>query len=80
MEKKRARRATAKMTESPRLRALRLLEEAVAVQVVIAELIYPKELARTLRGISRMTVMSTVMTVNITIVTGSNAAQASLLT
>ena len=69
------------MMESPRtLRALRLLVEAAAVEVVIAKLAYPKELARTLRGKTRMTVKSTVMNVLFTIVTGLNAPQASLLT
>jgi len=83
MEKKRqqARRATtkmmasqivmAKMMESPRLRALRLLlEEAAAVEELIAVAAYPKELARTLIRMTRMTVKSTVMNVNIMIVHG----------
>ena len=94
MEKKRARRATAKMMasqivmakmmESPRLRALRLLlEEAAAVEELIAVAAYPKELARTLIRMTRMTVKSTVMNVNITIVPGLIALQnpqANLLT
>ena len=90
MEKKRARRATAKMMESqivmakmmesPRLRALRLLlEEAAAVEELIAVAAYPKELARTLIRMTKKTVKSTVMNVNITIVPGLIALQANLL-
>ena len=68
---RRTKRIAKAMMESPRtLRALRLLVEAAAVEVVIAKLAYPKELARTLIRMTRMTVKSTVMNVNITIVPG----------
>ena len=79
---RRTKRIAKAMMESPRtLRALRLLVEAAAVEVVIAKLAYPKELARTLRGKTKMLVKSTVMNVLFTIVTGLNAPiQASLLT
>ena len=72
---RRTKRIAKAMMESPRtLRALRLLVEAAAVEVVIAKLAYPKELARTLIRMTRMTVMSTVMIVIITIVTGLNVS------